>query len=122
MKYNGFKLEDTYEINTWFLNIMTEMLKVLKENNKGYPSRFHKEYYEMHKDELEGVDEFTFTSTDSSSLSYYLKNKQEEMKELKRIWIPKGIKYIPKDCFRGCNIEEIYYEGNELEYKRRSYE
>jgi len=54
-------------------------------------------------------------------LSRFITNLPNEafmnMKKLKRIWIPKGIKYIPKDCFRGCNIEEIYYEGNELEYK-----
>ena len=30
MKCKGFKLEDTYEINTWFLNTIPNMLQVLK--------------------------------------------------------------------------------------------
>ena len=36
-KYNGFNIKDTYEINTWFINIIPNMLKVLKENSQGYP-------------------------------------------------------------------------------------
>lgn len=80
-EYNGFNLSDTYEINTWFLNIMPSMLTVLKMHNKGYPERFHKEYYELHKDELNGVDEFIFTKTSGDSLNEYLKNKQNEMRE-----------------------------------------
>ena len=80
-KYNGFRLKDTYEINTWFLKIMPEMLQVLKDNNQGYPSKFHKEYYESHKDELLGVDEFIFTYCESNNLSEELKLKQKEMEE-----------------------------------------
>ena len=82
MKYlKKFKLEDTYEINTWFLKTITEMLIVFKKHNKGYPARFHKEYYDIHKNELEGVDEFIFTSTSGDSLNDYLKIKKEEMKQ-----------------------------------------
>lgn len=45
------------------------------------------------------------------------KNSFLNMKNLKRIWIPKKIKYIPKDCFKGCeSLEEIYYEGSEEEF------
>ncbi len=80
-EYKGFKLEDTYEINTWFLSVMPSMLTILKEHNKGYPERFHKEYYELHKEELQCVDEFIFTKTSSGSLNENLKNKQKEMKE-----------------------------------------
>ena len=74
-KYEGFKYEDTYEINSWFLNIMPKMLTVLQENNNGYPLRFHKEYYEMIK------DEFIFTSTPGESLPENIRKKQEEMKK-----------------------------------------
>lgn len=80
-RYEGFKLKDTYEINTWFLNIIPNMVQVLKDNNKGYPQRFHKEYYEEHKNELEGVDEFVFTCCESRNLSKELKLKQKEMEE-----------------------------------------
>lgn len=80
-KYNDFKLEDTYEINTWFLNVIPNMLEALKENNKGYPERFHKEYYEENKDRLDGVDEFIFTHVFENNLSNELKQKQKEMKE-----------------------------------------
>ncbi len=80
-KYNGFKLKDTYEINTWFLNIIPNMLVVLKENNKGYPERFHKEYYEENKFSLDGVDEFIFTHVFDNKLSDELKHKQKEMQE-----------------------------------------
>lgn len=80
-KYEGFDLKDTFEINSWFLNIMPKMLTVLQENNKGYPLRFHKEYYEMIKDELDGVDEFIFTSTPGESLPENIRKKQEEMKK-----------------------------------------
>lgn len=55
-------------------------------------------------------------------LSKYLKVLYDEsflnMSNLKRIWIPKGIKYIPKDCFRGCDsLKEIYYEGSKEEFQ-----
>jgi len=41
------------------------------------------------------------------------------MTYLRRIWIPKSIKYIPKDCFKECyDLEEIYYEGSEEEFKQ----
>lgn len=80
-KYDGFKYEDTYEINSWFLKIMPKMLTVLKENNKGYPQRFHYEYYEMIKDELEGVDEFIFTNTSCESLDENIRRKHKEMQE-----------------------------------------
>ena len=41
------------------------------------------------------------------------------MKNLKRIWLPKSIKYIPKDCFKDCeSLEEIYFEGNLEEFKQ----
>ena len=40
------------------------------------------------------------------------------MSNLKRIWIPKNVSYIPKDCFSGCSsLEEIYYEGSEDDFK-----
>ncbi len=40
------------------------------------------------------------------------------MKNLKRIWLPKKITYIPKDCFKDCSsLEEIYYEGSEEDFK-----
>lgn len=80
-KYKGFKLEDTYEINTWFLNIIPNMLKVLLDNNQGYPARFHMEYYDAHRDELKGVDKLLFTSVFDNKLSDELKQKQQEMKE-----------------------------------------
>ena len=81
MKCKGFKLEDTYEINTWFLNTIPNMLQVLKEHNNGYPARFNKEYYDNHKDELEGVDEFIFTQVFDNQLSDLLKQKQKQMQE-----------------------------------------
>lgn len=41
------------------------------------------------------------------------------MKNLKRIWLPKSIKYIPKDCFKDCkSLEEIYFEGSKEEFKQ----
>ena len=41
------------------------------------------------------------------------------MKNLKRIWLPKSIKYIPRNCFKDCeSLEEIYFEGNEEEFKQ----
>jgi hypothetical protein len=41
------------------------------------------------------------------------------MRNLKRIWIPKGVTYILKDTFKGCdNLEEIYYEGSMEEFKK----
>ena len=81
MKCKGFKLEDTYEINTWFLNTIPNMLQVLKEQNNGYPAIFNKEYYDNHKDELEGVDEFIFTQVFDNQLSDLLKQKQKQMQE-----------------------------------------
>lgn len=41
----------------------------------------------------------------------------KDMKNLRRIWIPKGISYILKDTFIGCeNLEEVYYEGSEEDF------
>ena len=41
------------------------------------------------------------------------------MRNLKRIWIPKGVTYILKDTFKGCdNLEEIYYEGSMEDFKK----
>ena len=41
------------------------------------------------------------------------------MRNLKRIWIPKGVTYILKDTFKGCdNLEEVYYEGSMEEFKK----
>ena len=43
----------------------------------------------------------------------------EGMKNLKRIWLPKSIHYIPQNCFKGCeSLDEIYFEGSEEEFKR----
>lgn len=41
------------------------------------------------------------------------------MKNLERIWLPKQISYIPKDCFKDCtSLKEIYYEGSEDDFKK----
>ncbi len=41
------------------------------------------------------------------------------MKNLKRIWIPKRITYIPKDCFKDCDsLEEVYFEGTYEEFNK----
>ncbi len=41
------------------------------------------------------------------------------MSNLKRIYIPKSVKYIPKNCFLGCiSLEEVYYEGSEENFNK----
>ena len=43
----------------------------------------------------------------------------KNMKNLKRIWIPKKVKTIFKDTFKGCDsLEEVYYEGTEEEFNK----
>lgn len=41
------------------------------------------------------------------------------MTNLKRIWLPKSIKYIPRDCFKDCeSLGGIYFEGSEEDFRQ----
>ena len=44
----GFSDYDIFEINTWFLNIMPEMIAELREKNLGYPMFMRKKYMDEH--------------------------------------------------------------------------
>lgn len=70
---------NSYEINTWFINNIVYILKIYRTKNNGYPIRFHKEYYEQNKNELNDVDEFVFTNTDCENQNKYVKDKHQEM-------------------------------------------
>lgn len=77
----NFHLGEKFEVNTWFINVISKMLMILCDNKNSYPLRFHKEYYDVHKEELGKVDEFMFTQVFENNLSTELKHKQEEMKQ-----------------------------------------
>ncbi|MBR5428237.1 MAG: hypothetical protein IK118_07805, partial [Clostridia bacterium] len=48
----GFCDRDLWAIDTWFIEIMPEMLEALADRATGYPNRLWDDYYETHKDEF----------------------------------------------------------------------
>ena len=59
-------------------------------------------------------DEAIALNSGRNCLAYLIRKKG-----IKRIWIPKGVTYILKDTFKGCNnLEEIYYEGSMEDFKK----
>ena len=79
----GFSDYDIFEIDTWFLMIMPEMLEELIKHNNGYPSSFENEYIEEHNLNL-----FTITSEQRDEIDKYCFSKwQKTLKEMKNAFI-----------------------------------
>ena len=79
----GFSDYDIFEIDTWFLMIMPEMLEELIKHNNGYPSSFENEYIEEHNLNL-----FTITSEQRDEIDKYCFSKwQKTLKKMKNAFI-----------------------------------
>lgn len=59
----GFSDYDIFEINTWFLKIMPEMISELVKNNNGFPNFLKEKYLKDHN-----LDEFNLTEEQDSQL------------------------------------------------------
>jgi hypothetical protein len=42
--------------------------------------------------------------------------------ELKKIYLPKGIKSINDTAFEHCTISDVYYNGSKADWEQRHYE
>ena len=69
----GFSDYDTYEINTWFIKIMPEMLEVLIERANICPEVFNQDYLKER-----GFDESSLTAQQREDMSTYAYNRYKE--------------------------------------------
>ena len=74
----GFCDADLWEIHTWFIEIMPDMLEKLADTAHSYPQRMWDEYYATHKDEFAIPDDVSPQKLRTVGYEYYLKNEADE--------------------------------------------
>lgn len=100
----GFSDYDIFEIDTWFLMIMPEMLAELIEHNNNcptYPSYFQNEYMEEHK-----LDPFNISDEEQDKMNKYCLNKWKRiLQKMKNAFI----KSNNHTCFYKNKYDEEYH-------------
>ena len=67
----GYCERDVYEINTWFLCIIPEMLDELNKKRNNYPATLLAEFYQKNKDWIVGTEkEFSLGQNEANKVIY----------------------------------------------------
>lgn len=100
----GFCKRDTYEINSWFLQIMPKMLTYLKEHNVGYPNFVIGEFYDKNKDRIKAISRDDF-------MNWMHRDEYKEIYDESSDW-----------CFERWNqiLEEMIFKFNECDNEKCS--
>lgn len=110
----GWSVKDTWEVDTWFLTVVPEMLEYLKEHHHGFPTEIQREYLEAHREELGMTyEEFCIYPADENSEGYKLREKIDDICDRRWDEILGRMIFLFREANREtCTVQNPYKEEN----------